>query len=298
MEIRLLRSFTTVAETQNFGAAARVLSTTQPALTKQIQQLERQSASVLFTRGRHGAVLTPAGEALLPDAIDVVRRADGLAQRMKRLAAGAEGFLSVGFGMSAIDVAPRAVAAFRAKHPSIDITLEDMSSSQQVAALREDRLTIGFLRLPAPAGIATRQVRRDQLALALPRADEAPATDRESLRQWFEGRPVIRLVAARGPGLAAQCRALFSDLGCSPQVLHETSDLLTVLALVAAGVGPAVVPASAATVVPQGVQLLPIDRASSVWSVGVGWLAESRNPLIPLFLESVDTAGPAGRSAG
>ncbi|MHA7306046.1 LysR family transcriptional regulator [Arthrobacter sp. TMN-49] len=287
MELRLLRSFIAVAENQNFGAAARSLSTTQPALTKQIQVLERQTGSTLFTRGRHGALLTPAGRTLLVDSIDLVRRADALAQRMKRVAAGAEGVLNVGFGMSAIDVAPRTVADFRTSHPRIDIRLEDMSSSAQFAAIRNGALSIGFVRLPAPPDIATRVIRHDQLALAIPRGEAIPEPGRESLRKWLDAGSLIRLVPARGPGLAAQTNKLFKDLGCSPKVLYETSDLLTVLALVAAGAGSALVPASSSAIVPDGVQLIPLDLESAVWSIGTAWLIESRDPLIPLFLQSV-----------
>lgn len=287
MDLRLLRSFIAVAENQHFGAAAKALSTTQSALTKQIQALERQTGNMLFTRGRHGAALTPAGQALLADSIDLVRRAAALDQRMKRVAAGAEGALNVGFGMSAMDVAPRAVADFRAHHPAIDIRLEDMSSSAQFTALRNRALSIGFVRLPAPPDIATRVIRRDQLALAVPRGEAAPEPNRESLRKWLDARPLIRLVPARGLGLAAQTSGLFTDLSCSPNVQYETSDLLTVLALVAAGAGSAVVPASASAIVPDGVQLVPIDLESAVWSIGTAWLIESQDPLIPLFLQYV-----------
>ncbi|MFJ6535047.1 LysR family transcriptional regulator [Paenarthrobacter sp. NPDC091711] len=285
MELRLLRSFIAVAENRNFGAAARALMTTQSALTKQIQLLERQSGSALFTRGRHGAVLTAAGEALLADSVDLVRRADALAQRMERVAMGAEGVLNVGFGMSAIDVAPRAVAVFRAGHPGVDIRLEDMSSTAQFEGIRNGSLHVGFVRLPAPPGILTREIRSDQLALAIPSGEPVPLADRRSLREWFQDRPLVSLLQARGPGLAAQTSELFKDLGCSPPSMYGTSDLLTVLALVAAGAGSSVVPASVSAIAPEGVQLVPIDLDSASWSVGTAWLEECRNPLIPLFLE-------------
>ncbi len=290
MELRLLRSFIAVAENRNFGAAAKALMTTQSALTKQIQVLERQAGNTLFTRGRHGAALTPAGKALLADSVDLVRRADALAQRMQRVAMGAEGVLNVGFGMSAIDVAPRAVAVFRSRHPGVDIKLEDMSSTAQFEALRNDSLHVGFVRLPAPPEFGARVIRRDQLVLAVPTGVPAPELDRESLREWLQDRPLVRLLPARGPGLAAQTSQLFTDLGCSPAVMYETSDLLTVLALVAAGTGSAVVPASVAAIVPEGVQLVPIDFESAFWSIGIAWLRESQNSLVPLFLASAEAA--------
>ncbi|MBT2586365.1 LysR family transcriptional regulator [Arthrobacter sp. ISL-95] len=289
MELRLLRSFIAVAENRNFGAAAKVLMTTQSALTKQIQVLERQAGNTLFARGRHGATLTPAGEALLADSVDLVRRADALAHRMQRVAMGAEGVINVGFGMSAIDIAPRAVAVFRSRHPRVDIRLEDMSSSAQLAAIRNGSLHVGFVRLPAPPDIETRAIRRDQLALAFPSGEPVPEPDPGSLRKWLQGRALIRLVPARGPGLAAQSSQLFTDLGCSPTVTYETSDLLTVLALVAAGGGSAVVPASVSAMVPGGVQLIPVNLDSASWRVGTACLRENRNPLVPLFLAAAES---------
>lgn len=290
MELRLLRSFIAVAENRNFGAAAKALMTTQSALTKQIQVLERQAGNTLFTRGRHGAALTPAGRALLADSVDLVRRADALAHRMQRVAMGAEGVLNVGFGMSALDVAPRAVAVFRSRHPGVDIKLEDMSSTAQFEALGNDSLHVGFVRLPAPPEFGARVIRRDQLALAVPSGAPVPELDCESLREWLQGRPLVRLLPVRGPGLAAQTSQLFTDLGCSPTVMYETSDLLTVLALVAAGTGSAVVPASVAAIVPGGVQLIPIDLESAFWSIGIAWLRGSQNSLVPLFLASAEAA--------
>jgi len=286
MDIRRLQAFVAVADQGNFGRAAQLLSTTQPALTKQIQTLEREIGTVLFIRGRQGTVLTAAGQSLLAESVDLVRRADALEQRMKRVAGGSAGLLSVGFGMSSITIAPRAVAAFRAAHPAIDVTLEDMSSSAQVAALRERRLSIGFIRHPVPAHIATRVISHDQLALAIPRGETIPQLDRESVRRWLDGRRLIGLVPARGPGLTAQIDELCADLGCRPVTLHETSDLLTVLALVSAGVGAAIVPASVSAIVPDGVSLLSIDLASARWSIGVAWRSDSTDPLIPRFLQA------------
>lgn len=298
MEIRLLRAFIAVAEQQNFGDAASDLSMSQSALTKQIQLLEHQGGNVLFVRGRHGAALTSAGESLLGEARDLVGRADALERRMRRLAAGAEGLLTVGFGMSALDVAPRAVAAFRADHPHVDISLEDMSSTAQLEAIRTGQLSVGFVRLPAPANFSTKLLLSDRLALAIPAGNAPPKLNRQALASWLQVRPLIRLIPERGPGLAAQTQELFNDLGCTPGVLQQSADLLTVLALVAAGVGSAVVPASASAMAPDGVQLIPLDLDSARWSIGAAWLTGTADPLIPLFLHSVEAMGMNGKHDG
>ena len=98
MDLRLLRAFVTVARLRNFGAAAEELSTSQPALTKQIQVLERRVGSVLFSRGRHGARLTQAGQLLLADALELLERSEAFDRRAAQVARGAKGRSRSGSG--------------------------------------------------------------------------------------------------------------------------------------------------------------------------------------------------------
>ena len=185
MDLRLLRAFVTVARLRNFGAAAEELSTSQPALTKQIQVLERRVGSVLFSRGRHGARLTPAGELLLPDALELLDRSEAFDRRAAQVASGAEGSLAIGFGLSGIELAPRAVALFRSRWPGVTISLEDMSSVVQCERLLAGSLQIGFVRLPVPAGLEHLRLRRDRLTLAVPAEADVP----RDLVSWLDAPP-------------------------------------------------------------------------------------------------------------
>jgi len=280
MDLRLLRAFVTVARLRNFGAAAEELSTSQPALTKQIQVLERRVGSVLFSRGRHGARLTQAGELLLPDALELLDRSEAFDRRAAQVAAGSEGSLAIGFGLSGIELAPRAVALFRSRWPGVSVSLDDMSSSVQCERLLAGSLQIGFVRLPVPAGLEHLRLRRDRLALAVPSAVEVP----RDIGRWLDGRPLVRLTPARGPGLTAQINGLYAELGCHPTVLQETADLQTVLALVAAGAGPAVVPQSAERIAPPGIRLVPLPGRAATWWIGAAWA--NRTPLTERFVKA------------
>ena len=280
MDLRLLRAFVTVARLRNFGAAAEELSTSQPALTKQIQVLERRVGSVLFSRGRHGARLTQAGELLLPDALELLDRSEAFDRRAAQVAAGSEGSLAIGFGLSGIELAPRAVALFRSRWPGVSVSLDDMSSSVQCERLLAGSLQIGFVRLPVPAGLEHLRLRRDRLALAVPSAVEVP----RDIGRWLDGRPLVRLTPARGPGLTAQINGLYAELGCHPTVLQETADLQTVLALVAAGAGPAVVPQSAERIAPPGIRLVPLPGRAATWWIGAAWA--TRTPLTERFVKA------------
>ncbi|WP_433165732.1 LysR family transcriptional regulator [Kribbella sp. CA-247076] len=280
MDLRLLRAFVTVARLRNFGAAAEELSTSQPALTKQVQVLERRVGSVLFTRGRHGARLTPAGELLLPDALELLERSEAFDRRAVQVATGDEGSLAIGFGLSGIELAPRAVALFRSRWPGVSVTLDDMSSAVQCERLLAGSLQVGFVRLPVPAGLEHLRLRRDRLALAIPTALEVP----QDVGRWLDGRPLVRLTPSRGPGLTAQIDGLYAELGCRPAVLQESADLQTVLALVAAGAGPAVVPQSAERIAPPELRLVPLSGRAATWWIGAAW--STRTPLTERFVKA------------
>ncbi|GAA5074865.1 DNA-binding transcriptional LysR family regulator [Thermocatellispora tengchongensis] len=263
---------------------------TQPALTKQIQSLEAQLGGQLFDRGRHGAVLTDLGRVLLPDARDVVRRAEVLAWRARQVARGEAGRLCVGFGMSSIELAPRAVAAFRRRYPDVDIVLDDMSSQTQIERLRAGELHVGFVRLPIDDDLERLVLREDYLAIAsLASAEEHDRVPTETgeLARWLPERRIVRLVASQGPGLAEQIERFRAGIGTRLDVVQEAHDLQTVLALVSAGVGIALVPASARSIAPRSVTITPIRHHTSNWQVAAVWRQADPAVVTANFLEVV-----------
>lgn len=290
MELRLLRAFVNAAREPTFSEAARALSITQPALTKQIQQLESIVGTPLFRRGRHGADLTSAGNALLDDAREIVDRVGHLESRAKRVASGEEGHLAVGFGLSSITVAPRAVAAFRAKTPGVSVRLEDMSSSAQLERVRTGALDIAFARLPIPSGLRSFPVLSDHLAIAHPAEWAAPRDD-SSLATWLDQHPLVRLSTGRGPGLAAQISRFITARGAQPPAIQDADDLQTVLALVAAGVGAAIVPESARIVAPPRVNMVRLSGRGASWNVGVAWRPDNETPVVRAFLDELGASG-------
>lgn len=258
---------------------------TQPALTKQIQALEAQVGGRLFQRGRHGATLTGLGEVLLPEARDLRGRADALALRMHRMARGQIGRLSVGFGLSSIELAPQAVAAFRRRYPDADIVLDDMSSRQQVERLATGELDVGFVRLPVGQEWGALPLRTDRLAIAT--AGDPPPHDIDGIAQWTAKRPFVGLARTKGPGLTAQIEGFRAATGIHVDVIQEAHDLQTVLALVAARVGATFVPASAASIAPPQVVLTPLAHTTATWRTGMVWDRQTHNPLTGNFLAVV-----------
>jgi DNA-binding transcriptional LysR family regulator len=160
------------------------------------------------------------------------------------------------------------------------VSLDDMSSAVQCERLLAGNLQIGFVRLPVPAGLEHLRLRRDRLALAVPDGVDVP----RDVGGWLDDRPLVRLTPSRGPGLTAQIQGLYAELGCHPGVLQEAADLQTVLALVAAGAGPAVVPQSAERIAPPELRLIPLPGRAASWWIGAAWA--TRTPLTERFVKA------------
>ncbi len=121
MEIRLLRSFQALAQQGHFGRAARGLHLSQPALTKQMRQLEEEVGGPLFVRGRHGAQLTSAGKLFSEEVDRLMLHADRVLDRVQRAARGEVGELRLGFGITTRFLVPRLVSRFRQSHPQVHV---------------------------------------------------------------------------------------------------------------------------------------------------------------------------------
>lgn len=254
MELRHLRYFVAVAETGNLSRAAEKLFVAQPPLSLQIRQLEEEIGSALFTRHPKGMRLTPAGEALLPEARDLLERAARLKQTQGR---GVDaGSVSLGYVPSAgSTVIPDLVRGLRSAHPGIDIRLHEMISDEQREALVGGRIDAGLARsamrhprLQVACSLA------DPFCLALPaaRAQDLPTVLdlREHAAETF-----VAFTRHRGPAYFDRAIRLCGEAGFSPRIRYEASTLHGVLALVSADLGVALVPASAALLEVHGVVL-------------------------------------------
>jgi DNA-binding transcriptional LysR family regulator len=280
MEDRLLRAFVAVADHGNYGAAARTLAVTQPALTKQIQALESRVGGTLLRRGRHGAELTALGRALLPDARDAVERLDAFALRARRLTASPVR-LAVGFGLSTIEIAPRAVAEFRRRCPGVGVALDDLSSAVQLDRLRRGELDAGFVRLPVDNDVSVLELGEDELMLAIPENVD-PTSGAEKLIKELG---LICLIRSENPGFAALIDNYLEAVGLRPRILQRAQDIQTVLALVSAGIGAALVSARAGAIRP-GLRLLPVGHPAARWRIALAWAQRDPSPTLATFIES------------
>jgi DNA-binding transcriptional LysR family regulator len=260
MELRHLRYFVAVAEAGNLSRAAEKLFVAQPPLSLQIRQLEEELGGPLFTRHPKGMRLTPAGDALLPEARDLLERAARLKQDGGRTAEART--LALGYVPSAgSTVVPDLVRTMRNTHPSIEFRLHEMISDEQREALIGGRIDAGLARgggrhsrmqvaaaLPDPFCLAMSSTKAKGLRSTIPLGDYAADS-------------FIAFTRHRGPAYFDRAIRLCGDAGFSPRIQYEASTLHGVLALVSADLGVALVPESAALLQVPGVALRRLQRA-------------------------------------
>lgn len=248
MNLRRLRHFTVVAETLNFRRAAERLHVAQPALSTSIQKLEADLGARLFNRGPSGVQLTTAGQVALLEARRMLVQGEHLQRAVRAVADGTAGQLRVGFVGSAIyHLVPTVIPAYRLEFPDVELILRDITSSATIMTmLNEDALDLGIIRTPIhePHAATLLTLQKDRLILALPPSHRlAAAAEHEQIRlSDLAHEPFIMYSAAEASGLHRHAMSACKAAGFAPLIAQEAAQLPTVLALVASGLGIALVP--------------------------------------------------------
>jgi DNA-binding transcriptional LysR family regulator len=246
MEIRHLRYFVTVARERNFTRAAEKLHIAQPPLSRQIQQLEEEVGMVLMDRDSRPLHLTEAGRLLYEHAAQVLERFDDLRTMMRRFRDAERPRFVIGFVASTIYAAlPHLIRRFRAETPGVDVSLVEMVSLEQIVALKDGRIDVGFGRIRFDDPAVRRDVlREERLVVALPLSH--PLLEQEGPLSFAElaAEPLILYPRVPRPSYADQVISIFRDRGLEPHIAHEARELQTAIGLVAAEVGICIVPTS------------------------------------------------------
>lgn len=287
MELRHLRYFVSVAEESNVRRAAARLHIAQPALSRQIQQLESEVGTELFRREKKRIFLSSAGALFLPEA----RRTLAAAQQAVTVARAGErgdlGDLSIGFVESAaFGILPGVVKRFRQQFPSVHLALWELVTNDQLRALHENRLDVGFLRTPIDdRSICTRTIVREPLMAALPLSHPLAKGTRIRLSQ-LAGEPFILFPRALGPNFFDQIVGICRRAGFAPKIAQEAIQMGTIVSLVAIGLGVALVPASLKNLRRNGVVYKRLTSPSAV-ELSMAWRADNRNPTLARFISLI-----------
>lgn len=293
MEFRHLRYVVAIAEEQSFTRAAERLHTAQPALSVQMRQLEAELGVELFDRSRRAITLTEAGTIMVSEARELLRARDRAIDLVRKTGTGTIGKLAIGFVPSASNVTlPPLLRDFRSSHPAVALTLREMAPDLLVEALHEGRLDVCFLYLPFDdPSLTQRVIAREEFVVALPE-DHLLAAAKQIRVADLREEPFV-LPARHGmPGLNAQVLAICRDAGFEPRAVQEDVWLVqTIVGLVAAGGGIALVPSNAQALSPAGVVYRQLQgaRGRRVELAAV-WRRDDRAPVLSEFTASLHPA--------
>ncbi|MBP0443360.1 LysR family transcriptional regulator [Roseomonas sp. SSH11] len=284
-ELGQLRCFVAVAEELHFRRAAARLNMTQPPLSRQIQVLEHELGFALFHRSSRAVRLTPAGQVFLDQSRRMLRMAEGAVQEALRVAQGEVGSITLGFtAASSYAVLPRLVSIIRRGAPGIELNLREMVTQEQLSALRAGRIDAGLLRPPATGpDLRALRLEREPMLLALPL--DHPLAEQASVDPAaLDGQPLITYPPVEGRYLHDLVLSVLRLAGVTPGRMQHLSQTHSILALVGAGIGFALVPQAAERLRPLDVALRPLRGTPPLTAdLLLAW-TEAENPARDLVL--------------
>lgn len=295
-DFRQLRYFIAVAEELSFTRAALRLHLSQPPLSQQIQALEQDLGVRLLERNKRNVALTEPGRIFLEQARQILAKADEARSQVVAAAAGHSGQLRLAYTMSVSfhPALPQALLRYGQIAPNVRLHLSEMYTESQFAALLAGQIDVGFVRDVPVHSQDARNLRlsvvdREPLLLALPSGHP------------LSGRSSLRLAEVAGDAFVSQPRELASTLydrlvqlavkaGFQPTIIQHAQQINGLLALVAAGLGLALVPASMRTVRLAGVSYVPLEEADAYLLLAVASRHDDHSPVLQQFLSTVAEA--------
>lgn len=281
MELRQIRSFIAVAHALSFSKAAHELHLSQPALSAQIQALESDLGVQLLIRNRRMVKLTRAGESFLQNAEALLQKIADARLQAQLIAQGNAGHLRVGFVASAaLQLVPAIVLAFRKRYPKVSFDLKNIRTVDQVEALANNMLDAGFVRLPLTASnLIITPVHREPFVLAMSKNHPLARTKKFSLSDFAE-EPFVAYGRRWAPEFYDTWVGICRRSGFSPNVVQETAEMDTTLALVAAGIGVAILPQELAQRHSRELKIRDLPNEKTLSQIGIAIPRTHDNPLI------------------
>ncbi|MGY4794774.1 LysR family transcriptional regulator [Lysinibacillus fusiformis] len=286
MDIRKMRYFIMVAEELNFSRAAERLRMAQPPLSQEIRKLEEELGVQLFHRTKRMVELTDAGEIFLQGAKQTLFQLDKAIKETQLAAEGKIGCLIIGF-VDSTEIVIEVLNKFRERFPKIHLTLREMTTEQQLKALYEKQIHIGFIRSEQNNEILASEVCSEESLRLVLHQDHPLATLPEISLQLIKEEPFIMFPRHLGPNFYDLIISYFWDHGVSLNVVQEAVQMQTIVNLVATGMGISVVPSSVESYQRPGVIYKKIKETTPTVNLYVGWRQNEISPAIAHFLTAV-----------
>jgi DNA-binding transcriptional LysR family regulator len=290
LELKHLHSFVAVAEQLSFVRAAQRLHLSQPALSGQIQALEDDLGVKLLFRNRRVVQLTDAGKVFLNEAYAILQRTQQAAELAQKAAKGQIGKLSIGFVSSAaLEIVPDIVVAFRRNFPDVTLDLRNIRTADQIEGLAGKNLDIGFVRMPlAHDQLKITVIHREPFVVIFPEGHPLSETKQIRLAQLHNERFV--LYGRRwAPGFFDTILRMCNAAGFSPNIVQETGEMYTSIALVVAGAGIAILPQSVVLAQPRKVVVRPLPHSAGVSEIAIATARNNASSLVNSFVSLAES---------
>jgi len=287
MELRHLRYFVAVAEMENVTRAAAQLHVSQPALSRQIHDLEEEIGFALLQRSAKSVRLTEAGKVFLVEARAVLQRAVEAVKAARAVAGGLRGEIHVGYAPSlTVQILPQALRSFQNEFPGVRVALHDLSTGEMLTQLRAGKLDVALL--VRPKGKNVRGLQIDELA-------RYPLCVAVAPKHRFARLKMVPLMATVGESLIAYSRQdypeyydevaeLFATIGKKPSIAEEHEGVSSLIAAVEAGRGIALVPSCLACMVGERLKIIPLEPAPEPIVVGAAYRIDSLTDMVKKFI--------------
>lgn len=290
MEIRTLKTFVTVASLKSFSAAARELNTVQPAVSRQISDLEEELGVRLFWRNTRKVKITAAGESLLRDAQEILSSEVWAKEHARLAAQGKIGRLRIGYvGPACFSFIPWLVQDYSKRYPEVQIHLREMTRHQQIDAFKAGQLDVGFsgpLVKTEKKGFSVERIYVDTLMAVIPEAHPKSTAKRLRLRE-LRSEPFVMLRRSESVGMFDSIIQACQQEDFAPVISHQPKNIQTVLTEVASGLGVSILPRYVRRMYTKGCVLIPIQGQKPSVPTELHFRSLTSLPTVEAFVELV-----------
>ncbi len=289
MEIRQLRYFFHIAELEHFGQAAERLHIAQPALTRQIKQLEEEIGVELFERLPRGVRLTSAGRVFFAQTRDLLAQCERMVKLTQQVSRGQAGLLRIGFadGVTFNKMFSEILRTFRQDYPNVVLDLVPASSIEQAELLTRNELDLGFVYwLPKGQTIRSLQFAEEELMLAVSKSSPLAKLKTIAIED-LNDYPIVWFPRANSPSYYDLIVSRFERCGCTLNVVQEGNNESTMLSLVSAEIGATFITESAKRRKPDDVVFIPVSDLNATLSIKAMWNPEDKSPALAEFVSAV-----------
>jgi DNA-binding transcriptional LysR family regulator len=288
MDFRSLLEFAVVAEELHFGRAAKRLNTVQPAVTRRIQRLEEELQFQLFYRHNRRVQLTTAGTVFLQESRSLLASLDAAVRHGRLAAQGNAGWINIGFiGSAILEPLPAVLLAFRKRSREVRLTLSDMTTVEQLLALQQNRIHVGFIRGPVSVerGLHFETVAKEPLVVALPK-NHTLAKQRRIQTKMLASEGFILFPHHPMSTWEVLIRHICKRAGFEPNIVQRAVQIQTAISLVSAGIGISLVPTAAKRFIEEGVIYRPLAETEMV-ELLLAYREDEISPIVQNFLATV-----------